>query len=97
MKKLVSLINEKLTLEDKMMLLNFTKLEKFSFNSSYKNIEILSAIKWKVKNLVTLKENNKQKYNELITKTEAVLFNSQTKQSPSPKSKSDDNGISGRG
>ena len=95
-KKLVSLINKKLTSEDKKMLLNFTKLEKFSFNSSYKNIENLSAIKWKVKNLVTLKENNKQKYDELITKTEIVLFNSQTKSSPSQKSKADDDGISGR-
>lgn len=41
-------------------------------------------------------QNNKQKYDELITKTEIVLFNSQTKSSPSQKSKADDDGISGR-
>ena len=84
-RKLVTIINNKLTIEDKTMLLNFTRLKEFYFNAKFNNIENLSAIKWKIKNLSMLKENNKQKYDELIEQTKKVLFDS-IKLSPSPKS-----------
>lgn len=69
--KLIILINESLTLEDKKFLLAFSKGEPDWIKVDYSKYP---AIKWKLLNINKLKENNPQKFTEQINILEQILF-----------------------
>lgn len=69
--KLIILINESLTLEDKKFLLAFSKGEPDWIKVDYSKYP---AIKWKLLNINKLKDNNPQKFTEQINILEQILF-----------------------
>ena len=70
-KSLIKIVNESLTKEDKEFLLAFSKGEPDWTNIDYSKYP---AIKWKLLNINKLKENNPQKYGEMVETLKHVLL-----------------------
>ena len=68
---LIKIVNESLTKEDKEFLLAFSKGEPDWTNVDYSKYP---AIKWKLLNINKLKENNPQKYGEMVEALKHVLL-----------------------
>lgn len=74
-RKLVSVINQKITQDDRNFILNFISLKTPIEKSRFAFASELPAIKWKVKNLETLRITQPEKFEELVKTTENVIFN----------------------
>ena len=71
---LVKNINIALSISDRKFLIDFVQLEADLSSSPIHNLDQYPSILWKIKNLQTLKENNKEKFNQQANRLKEILF-----------------------
>lgn len=88
--KLVSVINQKITQDDRNFIIDFISLKTPIEESRFAFASELPAIKWKIRNLETLRTTQPKKFEELVKTTTDTILNFENLQKKREQSHDDD-------